>query len=116
MGLLGNGRKACSERNTSTDLGGRYRRRLNESPKAIESLLSRARDAFRQKFETLTSSVEIRKISQRTILWHATTFSADDLFESMASSRAQTPASQQLRDAVLSPTADRRPDTGVRRA
>jgi RNA polymerase sigma factor (sigma-70 family) len=30
----------------------------NESPKAIESLLSRARDAFRERFEKLTSSVE----------------------------------------------------------
>ena len=30
----------------------------NESPKAIESLLSRARDAFRERFEKLTSMVE----------------------------------------------------------
>ncbi len=30
----------------------------NESPKAIESLLSRARDAFRERFEKLTSAVE----------------------------------------------------------
>jgi RNA polymerase sigma-70 factor (ECF subfamily) len=30
----------------------------NESPKAIESLLSRARDAFRERFEKLTRTVE----------------------------------------------------------
>src|SRR5262249_21111611 len=30
----------------------------NETPKAIESLLSRARDAFRERFEKLTSNVE----------------------------------------------------------
>ena len=30
----------------------------NESPKAIESLLSRARDAFRERFEKLTTSVK----------------------------------------------------------
>jgi RNA polymerase sigma-70 factor (ECF subfamily) len=30
----------------------------NESPKAIESLLSRARDAFRERFEQLTSTVK----------------------------------------------------------
>jgi len=30
----------------------------NESPKAIESLLSRARDAFRERFERLTNGVE----------------------------------------------------------
>ncbi len=30
----------------------------NETPKAIESLLSRARDAFRERFEKLTSTVE----------------------------------------------------------
>jgi RNA polymerase sigma-70 factor (ECF subfamily) len=30
----------------------------NETPKAIESLLTRARDAFRERFEKLTSAVE----------------------------------------------------------
>ena len=37
----------------------------NESPKAIESLLSRARDAFRERFENLTRTVE-KEIPQRT--------------------------------------------------
>ena len=37
----------------------------NESPKAIESLLSRARDAFRERFEKLSRTVE-KEIPQRT--------------------------------------------------
>lgn len=36
----------------------------NESPKAIESLLSRARDAFRERFERLSRAVEIRNLDE----------------------------------------------------
>ena len=36
----------------------------NESSKAIESLLSRARDAFRERFERLSRAVEIRNLDE----------------------------------------------------